>query len=36
MKAVLLLAAFCLVGLLVFIFSAFIVNAENDDEEGDR
>ncbi len=36
MKAVLLLAAFCLVGLLVFTFSAFIVNAEIDDEEGDR
>ena len=36
MKGIILLAAFCIVGLLVFMFSAFIVNAEIDDEEGDR
>lgn len=36
MKGIILLAAFCIVGLLVLMFSAFIVSAEMDDEEGDR
>ena len=35
MKGIILLATFCIVGLLVLTFSAFIVNAEIDDEEDD-